>query len=93
MFTTCRQHYNVNMTAVQVGHDLLNLTVDGYVVGGKTGAIIDSGTTLAYLPEFIYEQLVKKVSHSLVQMILILLQRSLSFLCCLCFRYSPRSWI
>ncbi|KAL0432983.1 UNVERIFIED_CONTAM: Aspartic proteinase-like protein 2 [Sesamum latifolium] len=54
-------HYNVNMTAVQVGHDFLNLTTDVYMIGDKKGAIIDSGTTLAYLPEVIYDPLVKKI--------------------------------
>lgn len=58
----CRPHYNVNMTAIQVGHDFLNLTIDAYM-GDKRGAIIDSGTTLAYLPQVIYDPLVKKVSH------------------------------
>lgn len=51
------------MTAIEVGHDLLNLTTDVYVIGDKKGAIIDSGTTLAYLPQAIYDPLVKKVSH------------------------------
>ncbi|EYU32742.1 hypothetical protein ABFS82_14G041400 [Erythranthe guttata] len=54
-------HYNVNMTAVQVGHDYLNLTVDLYTIGDQKGAIIDSGTTLAYLPEVIYDPLVEKI--------------------------------
>ncbi|XP_022855321.1 aspartic proteinase-like protein 2 isoform X2 [Olea europaea var. sylvestris] len=54
-------HYNVNMTAVQVGLDYLNLTTDIYTAGDNNGAIIDSGTTLAYLPEVIYVPLVKKI--------------------------------
>ncbi|KAL2470165.1 Eukaryotic aspartyl protease family protein [Abeliophyllum distichum] len=54
-------HYNVNMTAVQVGLDFLNLTIDVYTIGDNKGAIIDSGTTLAYLPEVIYTPLVKKI--------------------------------
>ncbi|XP_042008635.1 aspartic proteinase 36-like [Salvia splendens] len=53
-------HYNVNMTGIQVGHDFLNLTSDIYMAD-KRGAIIDSGTTLAYLPQMIYEPLVKKI--------------------------------
>lgn len=50
------------MTGIQVGHDYLNLTSDVYI-GDKKGAIIDSGTTLAYLPQVIYDPLVEKVSH------------------------------
>ncbi|XVF29328.1 hypothetical protein REPUB_Repub15cG0111200 [Reevesia pubescens] len=54
-------HYNVNMTAVQVGHDFLNFTTDVFESGDRKGTIIDSGTTLAYLPEMVYEPLVSKI--------------------------------
>lgn len=54
-------HYNVNMTGVEVGHEFLNLTVDVFATGDKKGTIIDSGTTLAYLPEVIYKALVRKI--------------------------------
>ncbi|CAI0397721.1 unnamed protein product [Linum tenue] len=54
-------HYNVNMTAVQVGHDMLNLPAEVFDAGDKKGAIIDSGTTLAYLPEMVYKPLVTKI--------------------------------
>lgn len=49
------------MTAIQVGLDILNLTTDVYMINDKKGAIIDSGTTLAYLPQEIYVPLVKQV--------------------------------
>ncbi|KAB1213419.1 Aspartic proteinase-like protein 2 [Morella rubra] len=54
-------HYNVNMTAVQVGHVYLNLSSELFEVGDRKGTIIDSGTTLAYLPEMVYEPLVSKI--------------------------------
>ncbi|CAA0819807.1 Eukaryotic aspartyl protease family protein [Striga hermonthica] len=54
-------HYSVNMTAIQVGHVFLNLTTDIYNIVNKKGVIIDSGTTLAYLPEAIYNPLVKQI--------------------------------
>ncbi|PON37795.1 Aspartic peptidase [Parasponia andersonii] len=54
-------HYNVNMTAVQVGHTLLSLPNDLFEIGDRKGTIIDSGTTLAYLPEMVYEPLVNKI--------------------------------
>ncbi|GER33243.1 eukaryotic aspartyl protease family protein [Striga asiatica] len=54
-------HYTVNMTAIQVGHAFLNLTTDIYNIINKKGVIIDSGTTLAYLPEAIYNPLVKQI--------------------------------
>jgi len=49
------------MTAVQVGQEFLTIPADLFQPGDRKGAIIDSGTTLAYLPEIIYEPLVKKV--------------------------------
>lgn len=54
-------HYNVNMTAVEVGREFLNLTGDVFEFGNKKGTIIDSGTTLAYLPQVIYEPLIKTI--------------------------------
>lgn len=62
MCNNLRPHYNVNMTAVEVGREFLNLTGDVFEIGNKKGTIIDSGTTLAYLPQVIYEPLVKTVS-------------------------------
>ncbi|GAB2272677.1 hypothetical protein Dimus_007500 [Dionaea muscipula] len=54
-------HYNVNMTAVKVGSDFLSLPSDFFEAGGQKGAIIDCGTTLAYLPQVVYEPLVSKI--------------------------------
>lgn len=56
-----RPHYNVNMKAVQVGRTFLNLPTDVFEAGDRKGTIIDSGTTLAYLPDVVYEPLVNKV--------------------------------
>ncbi|CAJ2669325.1 unnamed protein product [Trifolium pratense] len=55
-------HYSVNMTAVQVGHTFLNLSTDAFdEQRERKGTIIDSGTTLAYLPDGIYQPLVYKI--------------------------------
>ncbi|KAG5588730.1 hypothetical protein H5410_049164 [Solanum commersonii] len=48
-----QQHYNVNMTAVEVGFQFLNLSAEVFTNGVNKGVIIDSGTTLAYLPEIL----------------------------------------
>lgn len=56
-----RPHYSVNMTAVQVGHTFLSLSTDASEQRDRKGTIIDSGTTLAYLPEGIYTPLIYKV--------------------------------
>lgn len=54
-------HYSVNMTAVQVGQTFLPLSTDASEQRDMNGTIIDSGTTLAYLPEGIYEPLIYKI--------------------------------
>ncbi|PRQ38098.1 putative aspartic peptidase A1 family, xylanase inhibitor [Rosa chinensis] len=51
----CRPHYNVNMKAVQVGRAFLNISIDVFEAGDRKGTITDSGTTLAYLPDVVYE--------------------------------------
>lgn len=47
--------------AVEVGYQFLNLSADVFMNGENKEVIIDSGTTLAYLPDVIYSPLVKKV--------------------------------
>lgn len=42
------------MTAVEVGFQFLNLSAEVFTNGVNKGVIIDSRTTLAYLPEVIY---------------------------------------
>ncbi|PKI45096.1 aspartic proteinase-like protein 2 isoform X1 [Punica granatum] len=54
-------HYNVIMKAVEVGGDVLQLPTDVFETGEQKGTIIDSGTTLAYLPEEVYNPMLKKI--------------------------------
>ncbi|KAK9138612.1 hypothetical protein Sjap_009206 [Stephania japonica] len=56
-------HYNVNLETIKVGKD--NITTD--VKEKKT--IVDSGTTLAYLPKNLYDPLISKIlaGHSDLQ--------------------------
>ncbi|KAI7727988.1 hypothetical protein M8C21_006055 [Ambrosia artemisiifolia] len=53
-------HYTVNVIGIEVGAEFLNLSTDSNGVE-KRRAIIDSGTTLAYLPEVIYKSLMNKI--------------------------------
>ncbi|XVF30274.1 hypothetical protein REPUB_Repub16aG0042700 [Reevesia pubescens] len=55
-------HYNVVMKAVEVGDSSVELPSDIFDSGDQRGTIVDSGTTLAYLPFTIYEPLMTKVS-------------------------------
>ncbi|XP_074310686.1 aspartic proteinase 36-like [Silene latifolia] len=52
-------HYNVVMKSIEVAGDVLQLSTDFF--GSDRGAVIDSGTTLAYLPDDIYNMIVDKV--------------------------------
>ncbi|KAK1570827.1 hypothetical protein Q3G72_007629 [Acer saccharum] len=55
-------HYNVNLKAVEVGGDVLQqLPTDLFETGGQRGTIIDSGTTLAYLPSDLFEPMMAKI--------------------------------
>lgn len=51
----------MNLKAIEVGTDVLQLPSDVFVSGDKKGTIIDSGTTLAYLPATVYSPLVNAV--------------------------------
>ncbi|KAG2260281.1 hypothetical protein Bca52824_079575 [Brassica carinata] len=78
-------HYNVNMTAVQVGQEFLDIPADLFQPGDRKGAIIDSGTTLAYLPEIIYEPLVKKITSQEPSLKVHIVDKDYK-----CFQYSGR---
>jgi len=57
-----RAHYNVVLKDMEVDGEPIQLPLDLFDSGNGRGTIIDSGTTLAYLPSSIYNQLVTKVS-------------------------------
>ncbi|CAN1236136.1 Aspartic proteinase 36, partial [Linum grandiflorum] len=50
-------HYNVALKDVEVDGQVLDLPSDIFDTGDRKGTIIDSGTTLAYLPEVVYESM------------------------------------
>lgn len=49
------------MKAIEVGGTVLPLPSDVFDSGDKRGTIIDSGTTLAYLPDAVYTPLMNAV--------------------------------
>lgn len=51
----------MNLKAVEVGGTVLQLPTDLFGSGSVGGAIIDSGTTLAYLPEAVYNRVFNAV--------------------------------
>ncbi|XP_078153205.1 aspartic proteinase 36-like [Carex rostrata] len=56
-----QQHYNVNLNGIEVGGSLLQLPTNLFKTGDKKGTIVDSGTTLTYLPEEAYKAVWEKV--------------------------------
>ncbi|KAG8064390.1 hypothetical protein GUJ93_ZPchr0004g39078 [Zizania palustris] len=54
-------HYNVNLKSIDVGGTALKLPEHIFDTGEKKGTIIDSGTTLTYLPEEVYKEIMVAV--------------------------------
>ncbi|CAH9067183.1 unnamed protein product [Cuscuta epithymum] len=54
-------HYNLIMKAIEVGGVPLVLPTDTFDIDSSRGTIIDSGTTLAYLPDKIYNSITAKI--------------------------------
>uniref|UniRef100_A0ACD5YPK1 Uncharacterized protein n=1 Tax=Avena sativa TaxID=4498 RepID=A0ACD5YPK1_AVESA len=75
-------HYNVNLESIDVGGKTLQLPTNIFDIGESKGTIIDSGTTLAYLPEVVYKAILSEVFAQYVD---ISLKNVQDFLC---FKYS-----
>ncbi|CAI0376203.1 unnamed protein product [Linum tenue] len=54
-------HYNVGLKDVEVGNEMLDLPTDIFDTGDRKGTIIDSGTTLAYVPTMVFEPMMAKI--------------------------------
>ncbi|KAL1803191.1 hypothetical protein ACET3Z_031838 [Daucus carota] len=54
-------HYNVIMTGLEVGGETIDMPPDMSESGENSGAIIDSGSTLAYLPDVLMKPMMKKI--------------------------------
>ncbi|KAE9617751.1 putative nepenthesin [Lupinus albus] len=78
-------HYNVVLKDVEVDGDLLELPLDIFDSGNGRGTIIDSGTTLAYLPPMIHSQIVAKVLARQPTLKLYLVDEEFT-----CFHYSDK---
>lgn len=51
----------MNLKDLEVGGDSIQLPTDIFDLSSGREAIIDSGTTLAYLPATVYDQILEKV--------------------------------
>ncbi|XP_014497396.1 aspartic proteinase-like protein 2 [Vigna radiata var. radiata] len=75
-------HYNVNLKDLEVGGDSIQLPTDIFDLSSGREAIIDSGTTLAYLPATVYDQILEKVLAAQPGMKLYLVEEQFT-----CFRF------
>lgn len=60
---TCRPHYTISLKGVEVGNTTLCPSSDPSKTQISGVAIIDNGTTLAYLPDEIYKQLMPEIYY------------------------------
>jgi hypothetical protein len=51
----------VNLKSIDVGGTALQLPAHVFETGEKKGTIIDSGTTLTYLPELVFKEVMLAV--------------------------------
>ncbi|GJR00532.1 aspartic proteinase-like protein 2 [Tanacetum coccineum] len=54
-------HYNIELKSIDVNGDDLKLPTSLFDFLKKKGAVVDSGTTLAYFPDEVYNQLMEKI--------------------------------
>ena len=64
IYLQCRTHYNIEMKSIDVNGETLDVPKSILDLGKKEGAIVDSGTTLAYFPAKVYNPLMEKVSRT-----------------------------
>ncbi|KAL5729367.1 hypothetical protein ACHQM5_002336 [Ranunculus cassubicifolius] len=55
-----KQHYNVNLLSIMVGKSTLSLPSGVLGTANPKETIVDSGTTLAYLPDVMYQALISQ---------------------------------
>ncbi|KAJ8768222.1 hypothetical protein K2173_021162 [Erythroxylum novogranatense] len=62
-----QSHYNLNLQSISVAGQTLSINPSVFATSSNTGTIIDSGTTLAYLPEVAYNSFVSAVTNVVSQ--------------------------
>ena len=63
----------MNLESIDVGGTTLQLPARVFETGEKKGTIIDSGTTLTYLPELVFQKVmfaVRQRSHALSSLVM-----------------------
>lgn len=60
-----RAHYTVSLKDIEVGREVLDIPTSLFESKSSKKAIIDSGTTLVYLPSKAYNALMNKVTSAI----------------------------
>ncbi|KAF3494500.1 hypothetical protein DY000_02058052 [Brassica cretica] len=60
-------HYNVNLQSIAVNNQILPIDPSVFTIATGDGTIIDTGTTLAYLPDEAYVPFVQAISSAVSQ--------------------------
>lgn len=60
-------HYNLNLQSISVSGRQLDIDSSVFATTANTGTIVDSGTTLAYFPEAVYDVFVSAITGSISQ--------------------------
>ena len=63
----------MNLESIDVGGTTLQLPAHVFETGEKKGTIIDSGTTLTYLPELVFQEVmfaVRQRSHAISSLVM-----------------------
>ncbi|CAN6889135.1 unnamed protein product [Brassica oleracea] len=76
-------HYSVNLNSIEVGNSVLQLSSGAFDSGDDKGVIVDSGTTLVYLPTAVYNPLINEILASHPELNLHKVQDAFT-----CFRYT-----
>ncbi|KAF3585287.1 hypothetical protein F2Q69_00032539 [Brassica cretica] len=76
-------HYSVSLNSIEVGNSVLQLSSGAFDSGDDKGVIVDSGTTLVYLPTAVYNPLINEILASHPELNLHKVQDAFT-----CFRYT-----
>ncbi|CAA7038543.1 unnamed protein product [Microthlaspi erraticum] len=78
-------HYSVNLNSIQVGDSVLKISSGAFDSGEEKGVIVDSGTTLVYLPDGVFKPLMSQILASHPELTLHTVQDSFT-----CFHYTDK---
>ncbi|KAE9608274.1 putative aspartic peptidase domain, xylanase inhibitor [Lupinus albus] len=58
-------HYNINLESISINEHIWKIDPSVFTTSSNKGAIIDSGTTLAYFIEGVYNPIVEAITRTI----------------------------